>query len=84
MTDPQSKDNDLQLWREDTRVLTHASRGMIAGLVIGSALGVVIGVAVHNWSFLAILVGPGGFIGLCIGAMKDRAQREKDGGGGAG
>ena len=70
--------NSLQLWREDTRELTHAGRCMLAGLAIGAGLGVVIGAAVHNWAFLAILVGPGGFIGLCIGAVIDRAQRERD------
>lgn len=76
--------SDLRLRDEDTKKLTHAGRGMIAGLVIGSALGVVIGATVHNWDFLAILVGPGGFVGLCLGAMKDRAQRERDEGRDAG
>jgi hypothetical protein len=75
--------NDLQLWRVDTKKLTHAGRGMLAGLSIGAGLGVVIGAAVHNMALLpilAILVGPSGFVGLCIGAMKDRAQREREGG----
>jgi len=79
--------NSLQLWREDTRELTYAGRGMLAGLSIGAGLAVVLGLAVHNIAFLpilGILVGPCGFVGLCIGAMKDRAQREKDGGQGAG
>lgn len=78
--------NDLRLWREDTRELTYAGRGMIAGLSIGAGLAVVIGAAVHNIALLpilGILVGPSGFVGLCIGAMKDRAQRERDAGRGA-
>lgn len=77
----------LQLWREGTKELTYAGRGMLAGLSIGAGLVVVIGAAVRNIAFLpilSVLVGPSGFVGLCIGAMKDRAQRERDGGQGTG
>ena len=79
--------SDLRLRDEDTKKLTHAGRGMLAGLSIGAGVAVVLGAAVHNIAFLpilGILVGPSGFVGLCIGAMKDRAQLEKDRGGGDG